>query len=50
VIILCSVPMIFGAWITALTIGVLNLAFLLLVRIPAEEKALRLMIEGRPST
>ncbi|RPI22771.1 MAG: hypothetical protein EHM61_21440 [Acidobacteria bacterium] len=42
VIVLFAVPMIFGAWITAVVIGVLNLAFLLLVRIPAEERALRM--------
>ena len=33
-------PLIFGAWVTALTFTVLNAALLLLIRIPAEEKAL----------
>ena len=33
-------PLIFGAWITALVFTVLNAALLLLVRIPAEERAL----------
>ena len=35
-------PLIFGAWVTALTFTVLNAALLLLVRIPAEEKALEM--------
>lgn len=38
---LFTVPMIFGAWITALVFSILNLALLLFVRIPAEEKALK---------
>jgi len=38
---LFTVPMIFNAWITALVFTVLNLALLLLVRIPAEEKTLK---------
>ncbi|MFB3903350.1 MAG: isoprenylcysteine carboxyl methyltransferase family protein [Acidobacteriota bacterium] len=38
---LFAVPMIFNAWITALAFTVLNLALLLFVRIPAEEKALK---------
>ena len=33
-------PLIFNAWVTALTFTVLNAALLLLIRIPAEEKAL----------
>ena len=33
-------PLIFSAWVTALTFTVLNAALLLLIRIPAEEKAL----------
>jgi methyltransferase len=38
---LFAVPLIFNAWITALVFTVLNLALLLLVRIPAEEQALK---------
>ena len=34
------VPAIFGAWITAAVASALNLALLLLVRIPAENRAL----------
>jgi len=41
VIDLFAVPMIFNAWITALFFTVLNLALLLFVRIPAEERALK---------
>jgi methyltransferase len=37
---LCAVPMVFGAWITAAVVGVLNAVLLLGVRIPAEERAL----------
>lgn len=37
---LCAVPMVFGAWITALVASGLNAALLLAVRIPAEERAL----------
>ena len=37
---LAAVPIIFNAWITAIVFTVLNLALLLLVRIPAEERAL----------
>ncbi len=40
---LASLPLIFGAWITVLVISILHAALLLGVRIPAEEKALRLM-------
>ncbi len=40
VIDLFAVPMIFNAWITAVVFTILNLALLLLVRIPAEERAL----------
>jgi methyltransferase len=36
-----SLPLIFGAWFTALVPTVLNLAFLLNVRIPVEKAALR---------
>ncbi|MBI1882241.1 MAG: hypothetical protein HYR94_29055, partial [Chloroflexi bacterium] len=42
---LLSVPLIFGAWLTALAATVLNAALLLGVRIPAEEKAMRLLLE-----
>lgn len=35
-----AVPMIFGAWVTAVVTSVLNAALLLGVRIPAEERAL----------
>lgn len=34
-------PLVFGAWVTALVATGLNAALLLLVRIPAEERALR---------
>ncbi len=37
---LASLPLIFGAWHTALVIGVANLVLLLGVRIPAETRAL----------
>ena len=40
VIELAALPLVFAAWRTALTIGVLNLALLLVVRIPAEVRAL----------
>ncbi|RPJ59693.1 MAG: hypothetical protein EHM23_00425 [Acidobacteria bacterium] len=46
---LFAVPMIFNAWITAAVFSVLNLALLLLVRIPAEEKALK-RTEGTQGT
>ncbi len=35
-----SLPLIFNAWMTALTASVLNAALLLAIRIPAEERAL----------
>jgi methyltransferase len=38
---LFSVPMIFGAWVTALVASALNAALLLLLRIPAENRALK---------
>ncbi|TWT24749.1 isoprenylcysteine carboxyl methyltransferase family protein [Planomicrobium sp. CPCC 101110] len=38
---IASLPMIFGAWRTALIFTIANAMLLLLVRIPAEEKALR---------
>lgn len=38
---LASLPMIFGAWRTAIVFTVANAILLLFVRIPAEEKALR---------
>lgn len=37
---LLSLPLIFSAWITALVASLLNAALLLLIRIPAEERAL----------
>jgi len=37
---LLSVPLIFGAWITAAAASVLNAALLIGIRIPAEERAL----------
>ncbi|RLQ90834.1 isoprenylcysteine carboxylmethyltransferase family protein [Planomicrobium sp. Y74] len=40
---IASLPMIFGAWRTALVFSAANALLLLLVRIPAEEKALRKM-------
>ncbi|QHJ69394.1 MULTISPECIES: isoprenylcysteine carboxyl methyltransferase family protein [Planococcaceae] len=40
---IASLPMIFGAWRTALVFSAANALLLLLVRIPAEEKALREM-------
>ncbi len=40
---LVSVPMIFGAWLTALLVSLLNAALLFGVRIPAENAALRLL-------
>jgi methyltransferase len=38
---LLTVPMIFNAWVTATVFTVLNLIFLLFVRIPAEEEAMK---------
>jgi methyltransferase len=38
---LLSLPLVFDAWITALVASLLNLLLLLLVRIPAEERALQ---------
>lgn len=38
---LCVVPLLFNAWITALTASLLNAVLLLTVRIPAENAALR---------
>lgn len=43
---LLSVPLIFGAWVSALIATALNAALLLGVRIPAEEKALQLLEKG----
>jgi methyltransferase len=40
VIELAALPLVFGAWRTALVIGLANLALLLLVRIPVEMQAL----------
>lgn len=37
---LLAIPLIFNAWLTALSATLLNAALLLLIRIPAEEKAL----------
>lgn len=37
---LLSLPLVFSAWITALVASLLNAALLLLIRIPAEERAL----------
>lgn len=37
---LLSLPLVFNAWITALLATILNAALLLLIRIPAEERAL----------
>jgi methyltransferase len=45
---LLCVPMIFGAWITALACTVLNAALLLGLRIPAEIKAVRTAASGSP--
>lgn len=38
---IASLPLIFGAWRTAIVFSIANALLLLLVRIPAEEKALR---------
>lgn len=38
---IAALPLIFGAWRTALLFSILNALLLLLVRIPAEEKALQ---------
>lgn len=38
---LVSIPLLFGAWVTALVASLLNAALLLGIRIPAEEKALQ---------
>jgi len=44
---LASVPLMFGAWVTALASSLLNAALLLAVRIPAEERALGLSAAER---
>lgn len=41
---LAAVPLIFGAWLTALTASLLNATLLLGVRIPAEEAALKRLV------
>jgi methyltransferase len=38
---LLALPLVFGAWVTALVASVLNALLLLYIRIPAEEKALK---------
>lgn len=43
---LLSLPLVFNAWITALIASVLNALLLLLIRIPAEEKALKNYSQG----
>lgn len=43
---LASAPLIFGAWLTALTASVLNAVLLLGLRIPAEEAALQSLDQG----
>ncbi len=45
---LLAIPMLLGAWVTALVAGVLNLALLLGVRIPVEERALARSPDGDP--
>ena len=42
-------PLIFNAWITALVFTVLNAALLLIIRIPAEERALETYRTNAPS-
>ncbi|MFC4076136.1 isoprenylcysteine carboxyl methyltransferase family protein [Salinithrix halophila] len=37
---LCTLPLVFGSWVTAITVSLLNALVLLRVRIPAEERAL----------
>ncbi|HUF47369.1 MAG TPA: isoprenylcysteine carboxylmethyltransferase family protein [Vicinamibacterales bacterium] len=44
---LVSVPMVFGAWLTAAIATMANAALLLFVRIPAEERALRASAPSR---
>ncbi|WP_102126910.1 isoprenylcysteine carboxyl methyltransferase family protein [Deinococcus planocerae] len=44
---LASAPLAVGAWRTALAFTLLNAALLLLIRIPAEERALRAYAQGR---
>jgi len=38
---LLALPLVFGAWVSALVATVLNAGLLLGIRIPAEERALR---------
>lgn len=45
-----SLPLIFGAWRTALVFTIANALLLLLVRIPAEEKALELLNDSKGRT
>lgn len=46
---LAALPLVFGAWRTALAIGVANLVILLGVRIPAEMRALRAAADAGPT-
>ncbi len=46
---LACVPLLFGAWITALVCGVANLVLLVGIRIPIERRALRWATETRDS-
>lgn len=50
VIELAAVPLMFGAWSTALVATIANLALLLAVRIPAERQALQWAQRQRPPT
>ena len=45
---LISVPLIFGAWITASVVTLFNAALLLGIRIPEEERALKLLKQADP--
>ena len=42
---LFAVPMVFGAWVTALSFSILNAALLFVVRMPIEEEALAIFNE-----
>lgn len=48
VIELAAVPLAFGAWWTATSVGVLNLVLLLAIRIPCEEGALERALTRQP--
>ena len=45
-----ALPLVHGAWVTAVVFSVLNAVLLLRYRIPAEERALQLATRGGPAS